>query len=34
VPNAEIKLLAAQSVGRLGVAGRAVAVLAHYVTGA
>jgi D-alanyl-D-alanine carboxypeptidase (penicillin-binding protein 5/6) len=34
VPNAEIPLLAGEDVRRLGVAGRAVAVLAHYVTGA
>jgi D-alanyl-D-alanine carboxypeptidase (penicillin-binding protein 5/6) len=34
VPNMSIPLLAGEDVGRLGVAGRAVAVLAHYVTGA
>ncbi len=34
VPQKEIPLLAGEDVPRLGVAGRAAAVLAHYVTGA
>ncbi len=34
VPQTEMPLLAGEDVGRLGVGGRAVKVLAHYVTGA
>ena len=34
VPQREIPLLAGEDVPRMGVAGRAAAVLAHYVTGA
>ncbi len=34
VPQAEIPLLAGADVGRMGIGGRAIAVLSHYVTGA
>ena len=34
VPQAEMPLLAGEDVARLGVGGRAVKVLAHFVTGA
>ena len=33
VPNMDVPLLAGEDVGRLGLPGRAMAVLSHYVTG-
>jgi D-alanyl-D-alanine carboxypeptidase (penicillin-binding protein 5/6) len=33
VPQTEVKLLAGEDIGRLGIPGRAVAVMTHFLTG-